>query len=559
MLWETLSAARDLGRVQTIASVMIRYGFGDAVRRLGIGTVLEKAGRVLHWKGLERAARLTTPERMCLALEELGPTFMKLGQVLATRVDLLPPDWIQAFEKLQDQVPFVAFETLRPRLTEDLGGAPESVFRDLDTEPRAAASLAQVHRARLPDGTPVVLKIRRPGVTATVEADLRLLERLAEIAEAEIPDLRRFRPRETVRQFRRTMLQEIDFTREGRHTERATRAFQNLSYVKIPRIYPQWTTPRLIVQEFVEGIPARDIPAIQAAGLDRKILSEHGARAVLKMILEDGFFHADPHPGNILFLPDNRLALLDWGMVGRLTDDRRDEVVRLLFALVDRDPAGVVDVLLDWAGDEHVDVGQLTDQVDEFIDTYHDVTLGQLDLGAMLSDMMQVVRDHGLALPQGLALLLRALITLDGLGRRLDPGFNVVAIARPFLRRTLRARYRPEALIRRARRNMAETMDLLVGLPRDLRRLIKAARRGAIQLNLDLSRLDQFGHQLDRAASRLTLGMVTAAFIVATAIIMTLATEITVAGVPVLGVLGFLSSLFVGAWLLVSIYRSGRH
>jgi len=557
MLWETLSAARDIGRVHAIASVLIRYGFGDLVRRMGMGSVLEKTGRVLHWKRLEKVGQMSTAERMCTALEELGPTFIKLGQVLATRVDILPPDWVTSFEKLQDRMPFLDFEILRPRVREDLGAAPETVFRELDPEPVAAASLAQVHRARLEDGTTVILKIRRPGVTQKVEADLRLLERLADIAESEVPDWKRYRPREVVRQFGRTMRRELDFSQECRHAERIAASFKEVPYLVVPKVYWKWTTERLNVQEFVEGIPARDVSRVVQAGLDRKLLAERGAYAVLKMILEDGFFHADPHPGNIFYLPENRVALIDFGMVGRLSETRREEVVRLLMALADRDPHGVVDILLDWTGEGPVDIESMSTEIDEFIDSYLDLPLGQIDLGAVLSDMMRVIREHGVTLPQGLALLVRALISLDGIGRRLDPEFSAVRIARPFLRRTLRNRFRPEALARRARRNLGETMELLVGLPRDLRRLVKAARRGAVQLNLDLGRLDQFGRQLDRAASRVTIGLVTAAIIIGTSIV-TVSEEGGLLGIPLLGVVGFLTSLAAGAWILVSIYRGGR-
>jgi ubiquinone biosynthesis protein len=558
MLWETLSAARDLGRLHAIASVLIRYGFGDLVRRLGMSGVLEKAGRALHWKRLERMARLSTAERMCHAMEELGPTFVKLGQVLATRVDMLPPEWVEAFETLQDRVPFVPFDKLRPRLEEELRAAPETVFREFDPEPVAAASLAQVHRARLPDGTPVAVKVRRPGVSQTVAADLRLLERLADIMESELPDFRRFRPRELVRQFGRTMRRELDFSQECRHAERVARAFKDVPHFKVPRVYWEWTTERVNVQEFVEGIPARNLTAAVESGLDLKVLADRGAQVVLKMIFEDGFFHADPHPGNIFYLPGNRIALIDFGMIGRLTESRRQEVVRLLLALVERDAFGVVDILADWSGERPIDTEGLAAEIDEFIDDYHDLALGEIDLGAMLSDMMRVIREHGVALPQGLALMLRALISLDGVGRRLDPEFSAVNAARPFLRRTMRERLRPESIVRRARRNLAETVDLLIGLPRDLRRLVKAARRGAIQINLDLGRLDQFGKQLDRAASRLTVGMITAAIIIATGIVMTVASKFTVFGVPLLGYLGFLTAFVASAWLLVSIYRSGR-
>ena len=257
MLWEALGAARDLGRVHDIAAVLIRYGFGDLVQRLGMARALERAGKVLHLGGQDDIARLEPAARVRRALEELGPTFVKLGQILATRADLFPPEWIAEFGKLQDAAPAVPFEAIHAQLAEDLGEAPESIFSELDPTPLAAASLAQVHRAKLADGTPVALKVRRPGIRPVIEADLRLLGRLAEIVEAEAPDLRRYRPREVVRQFAHSLRRELDFSAEGRNAERIAASFAAQPEISVPRIYWQWTGERLNVQDFIEGVPGR--------------------------------------------------------------------------------------------------------------------------------------------------------------------------------------------------------------------------------------------------------------------------------------------------------------
>lgn len=318
MLWETLSAARDLGHLHDIASILIRYGFGDVVRRLGMAGVLERAGKALHWKQATELARLQPPMRVRRALEEMGPTFIKLGQILATRVDLSPPEWIVEFEKLQDRAPPVAFEAVYKQLEEDLGCVPEKVFTELDPEPLAAASIAQVHRTRLEDGTEVVIKVRRPGIRPVVEADLRLLTRLAEIAEAEASDLHRFKLREVVRQFTLSLRRELDLAAECRNAERVARNFSEYTEIIVPKVYWSWTSERVNVQEYIDGIPGRDLETVDKEGLDRKTLARRGAQAVLKMILEDGFFHADPHQGNVFYLSDNRIAFIDFGMIGRL-------------------------------------------------------------------------------------------------------------------------------------------------------------------------------------------------------------------------------------------------
>ncbi|WP_442769388.1 ABC1 kinase family protein [Zoogloea ramigera] len=554
MLWEALGAARDLGRVQQIAAVLVRYGFGGLVRRVGMAGALERAGKALHWREPEDLARLEPAARVRRALEELGPTFVKLGQILATRGDLFPPEWIVEFGKLQDAAPALPFEDLRGQLIEDLGEAPEAVFAELDPVPLAAASLAQVHRARLADGTAVVLKVRRPGIRPVIEADLRLLDRLAEIIEKEVPELVRYRPREVIRQFAHSLRRELDFSAEGRHAERIAALFVGSPEIVVPRIHWQWTGERLNVQDFIEGIPGRQAAALPE-GFDRRLLARRGADAVLRMMLEAGFFHADPHQGNVFYLPGNRIAFIDFGMVGRLSEARRFEVATLMHGLVGRDAGKVADVLLDWSADSNGDAEALRSEIEAFVDDYHGVPLKKLDLGALLADVVAILREHGLALPPDLALMIKAFITLEGMGRQLDPDFDIAGEASPFLREVLLAHLAPRAIARRGWEALIGGVQMLAGLPQDLGRLLRAARRGKLQLEVDVPALKSFGDQLDRAASRLTMAIVTAALIVGSSIVMTVDRG---GGVATLGLLGFIAAMLGGLWVLISVWRGGR-
>lgn len=554
MLWEALGAARDLGRVQQIAAVLVRYGFGGLVRRVGMAGALERAGKALHWREPEDLARLEPAARVRRALEELGPTFVKLGQILATRGDLFPPEWIVEFGKLQDAAPALPFEDLRGQLIEDLGEAPEAVFAELDPVPLAAASLAQVHRARLADGTAVVLKVRRPGIRPVIEADLRLLDRLAEIIEKEAPELVRYRPREVIRQFAHSLRRELDFSAEGRHAERIAALFVGSPEIVVPRIHWQWTGERLNVQDFIEGIPGRQAAELPE-GFDRRLLARRGADAVLRMMLEAGFFHADPHQGNVFYLPGNRIAFIDFGMVGRLSEARRFEVATLMHGLVGRDAGKVADVLLDWSADSNGDADALRSEIEAFVDDYHGVPLKKLDLGALLADVVAILREHGLALPPDLALMIKAFITLEGMGRQLDPDFDIAGEAAPFLREVLLAHLAPRAIARRGWEALLGGVQMLAGLPQDLGRLLRAARRGKLQLEVDVPALKSFGDQLDRAASRLTMAIVTAALIVGSSIVMTVDRG---GGVATLGLLGFIAAMLGGLWVLISVWRGGR-
>ena len=559
MLWEMLNAARDLGRVQDIASILIRYGFGSFVRVLGIGNALERAGRVLHWEHAEEFTKLDTPQRIRRALEDLGPTFIKLGQILATRVDLFPPQYIAEFEKLLDQALPVPFEELLPQIEEDIGGSIDDYFLEVDREPLAAASIAQVHKALLKDGTPVILKIRRPGLRKIIEADLRLLQRIADIAESESPDIRRFHPKELLRQFNQSLRRELDLAAECRNAERIAANLANDPNIVIPKVYWQWTGERMNVQEYIQGIQGRDLAAMEKAGLDRNLLAERGAHAVIKMIMEDGFFHADPHPGNVFYLADNKLAFIDFGMVGRLTEERREQVVSFLHGMVNHAPVKVAEILEDWSDNIYTDEDVLTVEIEAFVDQYSSLSLKDLSLTAMLSDLMALLRDHKLVLPADLALLIKAYITLDGFGRYLNPDFNTLNFAAPYIQKIMMERYRPEIIAKRSWRNFMSAADLLSSLPKDLRKLLRATRKGAVQVEVTVRHLDRYVNTLDNAISRLTMGMVTAALIIGSSIIMTVKGGPEIFGLPAFGFLGYAFATLGGVWLLLSIWRSGNN
>jgi ubiquinone biosynthesis protein len=549
---------QNVGRLNDIAVVLIRYGFGDLVRRIGMAGALERAGRALHWQAPDELARLQPPARVRRALEELGPSFVKLGQILATRIDLFEPAWIAEFSKLQDATPTVPFSVLRAQLVEDLGDEPENVFDELATEPLASGSLAQVYTAKLRDGTPVVLKVRRPGIVPVVEADLRLLARLADLVESRLPELHRYRLREVVRQFRRSLMRELDFAAECRNAERVAGNFAGHPEIVVPKVHWQWTNERLNIQDRVTGIAGRNLAALDQEGFDRKLLARRGADAVLKMMLEDGFFHADPHPGNVFYLPGNRISLIDFGMVGRLSEERRFQVAMLMKGLAGQDSAAATQVMLEWAGDDsEVDAAQLQARIDEYIDQFHGVPLGDLDFAALLTDAVAILREQQLPLPPDLALLIKAFVTLEGLGRGLDPEFEMAAAASPFLGQVMAQHYAPEALARRGKGNLLRLVNLMGALPRDIEHLLRVARRGKLKVDVNVSPLDRFGEQLDRAASRLTVGIVVAALIIGSSIVVTREGGF-LPGWPPLSLLAFLGAVVGGVWLLGSIWRSGH-
>lgn len=561
MLRATLGAMRDFPRLQQITAVLIRHGLGDLVRRSGLASVLERAGQILYWKDAGEAARLEPAQRMRLALEELGPTFVKLGQIMATRVDLFPPAWIAEFEKLHSEVPPVAFEALLPELERALGRSPFEVFRDLDTQPFGSASIAQVHRATLQDGTPVVLKIRRPGIRATIEADLRLLSYVAEVIEAEMPEARRYQPAEIAAQFTRSIERELDFTIEARNTERVAAHFAGDPFIVIPRIHREYSSEALLVQDHVDGIPGSDLAGVEAAGLDKRLLAARGAEAVLTMILVHGFFHADPHPGNVFYLPGNRIVMIDFGMVGRLSTQRRREVIDLLAGLARLEEAPMIDVLMDWAGDAFVEEAKLAADVNELVFEYEGVPLRDIRIGTLIRRFTAIVRTHAIVLPADLTLMFKALVTLEGLGRQYDPDFYVIDHIAPLLRRALQERYQPDQMLKRGRSTVNEFVELVSGLPRDLARFLREARRGRTRIDLDLKRLDSFGQQIDHTLNRTTVGIMTASLVIGSAIVMTIEEGPRFFDMPLLtllGVAGYVVAFLNSVWIIYGIWRAGK-
>ncbi len=558
MLKETFTVMRDLPRVREIVTILIRYGLGNLVQKLGLNKGLERASGALNLPGDHEIELLDPAVRVRKALEQLGPTFIKLGQVMATRVDMFTPEWITEFEKLQNEVPPLDFSLILPELQQVLGADPHLIFKELDPVPIGSASIAQVHRAKLQDDTEVVLKIRRPGIIPKIEADLRILRHIATLAEFEFPDLRRYQPVRIVDEFAKSLRRELNLSTEARNLERFVENFAGQDEIVIPRIWWEWTCESLNVQSYIGGIAGNDLLAADAAGFDRKVLAARGADAVLKMVLIDGYFHADPHPGNVKYLPGNRIAFLDFGMVGRLPHTRRDQIVNLLAALSQRDEHGILNVLLEWTGEMVVDEDKLASDIADFMFNYENLPLKDVPFGHMLNDVAVIMRDHEITLPSDLTLLFKALITLEGLGRQLDPEFKMVPHLTPFVKAVILERLSPKAWLKNGKDNLFEAFGLLSGLPRDVGKLIKQARRGNLKVDLDLKRLDRFGNLIAKSANRLTMGIVTGSLIIGSSIAMTIKAGPMLFGMPLLGFLGFILALMNALWLMFAIWASSK-
>ncbi|HUL96722.1 MAG TPA: AarF/UbiB family protein [Usitatibacter sp.] len=558
MLITSIERIRALPRLAEITRVLVQHGVQDLVHSVGLHRLFDETGALLGWQPEPQLAGLPIEERVRLALESLGPAFVKLGQVLASRVDLLDPAWIAALDKLHDQATPVPYEAIEAQLVADLGGPVASRFRTLELEPNAAGSIAQVHRGTLPEGTAVAVKIRRPGVEGVIAADVLLLETLAAWWEEEDPASRRYQPVELVRQLRKSLAREVDFASEARAQERFAANFDGDPDFLVPRVHGEFTRASLLVMDWVDGVRATDLAAVDAAGLDREALAARGADAFLKMVLVDGLFHADPHPGNMFFLPGNRVVLIDFGMVGWLSGKRRDELVDLLAAVAARDPEAMRDVLVTWTDGHRVAPERLAEDLGRLLHIYERAALREIRLGTLISEVSAIVREQGLMLPADLALLFKALITLEGLGTRLVPRFRLIEHVTPFVRRLMAERWGPKRARARLKATRAELGRALRAAPRLIEALSRHFADDGVAIRLEMREVDNFSRHLEGSVNRLTIGMVTAALIVGSSILFSVSSEKASFTGWFLGAVGVAISLVNTVWLILAIRRSRR-
>lgn len=543
-------------RYRRIAEVFIRHGFGFAFDRFGLRHLIPIRRRVVTID--RRQAPPNIGIRLRRAFEELGATFVKLGQLLSTRADLVPPDILQELSRLQDDVAPIPSEKAIEVIEAELGQSIEDVFVDFEVRPLAAASVAQVHRARLRTGETVVVKVQRPGVREQIKTDLEILAGLAYVLKQRIrPDF--FDPTEVVEEFSRQIWRELDFVNEGGHIDRFREQFKHDSSIKIPEVHWDYTTERMLVMEWIDGVKVLDAERMKRLGIDRKVVARKGAEAFLRQVMIYGYFHGDPHPGNVFVLPGNRIAYIDFGVVGRLSDDAKNHLADLFLGIIRRDVDRVIRGMTQLgAVDEQINRRRLRTDVADLVDRHYGKALKDVKAATVFNDALDVARRHQIRLPADLFLLGRALLTVEGMGERLDPDFNVVEIAEPFARELFRRRYDPREIAKRAAVEAGDYLDILSRLPGRIDRLLDQAERGRLTIRFRHEGLEGLLNQLDLLSNRLALAAVIVSLIIGSSLVIQTNIGPFIAGYPALGVGGYLFALILGIWLIVSILRSGR-
>lgn len=550
---------RHLNRYHLILRVLFKYGFEDLVERLHIDQYLESGLQMINRKPREQVHRFSRAERLRMALEELGPTFVKLGQLLSTRPDFIPPEYLSELAKLQDKVPPFTYEEVVTIFKEELCATPDELFSRFDPEPLAAASIGQVHRAVMQDGTQVVVKVQRPGIENIIAVDLEILAHIAELMEEHLEEVQGHRPSAIVHEFARSLSKEIDFSIELTNIQRFARQFEGNRDIHVPEVYPKLSGERILVLEYIEGIKAGDIDELRAAGHDLGVIARRGANLVMEQVFVHGFFHADPHPGNILVMEEDVICFIDFGQMGRLSLRDREQFTDLVLNLVAGNErkvtAGVLKLTIQH-GD--VDYDDLSRDLGDLMDQYLYRPLGELAAGKILQDLLDLVTRHKLSLKPNLYLMLKALSTVEGVGLQLDPDLELITLAQPFMEKIKFARLRPSRLAMEAEETGSEYLSLLRELPREMRMILRQVRDGRMKLEFEHRGLETLRRSLDRVSNRIAFAIVLAAQIIGSSLIVLAGIPPKWYGIPLIGLAGFLVAGIMGFWLLVSIIRHGR-
>ncbi|MDD2733549.1 MAG: AarF/ABC1/UbiB kinase family protein [Desulfuromonadaceae bacterium] len=549
---------RSIRRYLNIVRVLSTYGFDQALEMIGLADVVARSRKLFNRKKSD-IARLTSAERMRLALEELGPTFIKLGQLLSTRPDVIPHAFVLEFEKLQDNVPSFSFAEALAQIAAELGAPVEQLFAEIDPVPLAAASIAQVHRARLKTGEDVVIKLRRPGIVAVVESDISALMALAGLAERHIPGSELYDPVAVVREFARTIRREMDFSREAHTIEKFRDNFTNTPWMHFPHVYWEQSSRAVLTMEYIAGIKISDRDKLVEQGLDGKLIARRGADSFLEMVLTHGFFHGDLHPGNVLILPDNVICLLDYGIVGRLDEGLKTFLIDILTAIVKRDMDEVVSLLL-FAGDiaDTLDSRSLKRDLGYFMDGYYEMPLKELEVGRMLMEFIEIITTYSIRIQPDLMLLAKSLVLIEGTGRALDPSFDMADRLRPFIVKAIRQKLSPRRVTREVNQILVSYLNLARNIPRDLKEIINRVNRNKFKIDLEHRGLDKFTADFDRSINRLSTSMFLAAMIIGSSIIMQTDKGPKILDFPMLAFMGYTIAGLVGLWLVYAIIRSGR-
>ena len=555
---QTFKSAR---RFKEILTVLARHGFSEFFLETGISAWAKRdLGIELPGTSSPEMLKIPREERLRHVIEELGPTCIKVGQILSTRPDIIPLRFAEEFKKLQAEVAPVPFKEIRSLLEQEFPGQLDVIFKSIEEEPLATASLAQAHKAQLQSGQEVVLKVIKPGVRECIEADITVMTTLANFLEDRLTS-RGFSPREVSKEFAQQLLREVDFLNEGRSANRLRALFADDETTKFPKAYMEYSTRNVLVMELIEGTLLSRLNKESLSLEQRRRIATHATSAVFKQCFEFGFFHADPHPGNIFVLPDEHLCFIDCGMTGRIDKKTTEELASLVSGVVHSDIERVLDAMvgLTEADRRLLDTRAFRVEMWDLIARFEDSTLASLDIGRLLSDFFDILRRNGIRCPGDLVFLIKAVTTIEGVVEELDPDFDAVSTMAPYLENFLYRRYGPQAIAQRVMRSLVSYAELLEMLPSSIRSTIERLQGSRFPLKVEHRGIDELTESINHTANSVSTALVVAALLVGSSILI-LADRVTgEAGlVTTLGSIGFIAAVLMIAWLFFVNHISKR-
>lgn len=550
---------KNIKRYRQIIKVLFKYGFEDILDQSGLDKYFEGGLKLFSKKKTSEIKRLSRPERIRRALEELGPTFVKLGQMLSIRPEILPPDYLQELQKLQDQVPPFPEQESQDILEDEFDLPVGQIFAEFESKPHAAASLAQVHRATLKSGEEVIVKIQRPNIRSKINSDLDILKNLAQVVSKRISRELVYEPSEIIDEFQSWIKKELDFVQEARNIDRFKTHFQDNHGVRIPQVYWDFCSSKVVTMEYIDGIGIANVEEIEKAGLDRKEIARNGAEITLQQIFEYGFFHGDPHPGNLFVLEDNVIAPMDFGLVGNLDRELRNSLAQLLSGFVHKNIDRIVRVLYNMGViNSKLDEGSLKLDISELIERYYQLEIRHVNVNQIMEDITRLVTKYKIKLPKNLFLMTKAMSLMEGIARKLDPEFNMVKVSKPYVQSFMIKRWSPKNIAEEVSLCIEDVLDLVETSPSTIKRILQQIKRGRLGFNLHHEELSRFIHMLDKASNRISFSLIIAALIIASSVLVNFGKGPLLFGIPAIGLVGYLIAAIMGLWLVIAILRSGR-
>ncbi|MGF9712066.1 2-polyprenylphenol 6-hydroxylase [Paenibacillus naphthalenovorans] len=551
---------RHISRYRDIAIALIRHGFGIVVEEIGFAQFLSLPQRMFFEP--KKKDPKSVGERIRLVLQELGPTFVKLGQIASTRPDLLPEEIIRELEKLQDRVPPFSFQEVRGIIQEELADEPDNIFQHFEDTPLAAASIGQVHQAVLRSGEKVAVKVQRPNIASVIETDLEILQDLAALAEHRLEWAARYQIRNMVDEFSKSLRAELDYTMESRNAEKIAKQFGNDPAIYVPKVFLEYSAKKVLTMEYVDGVKLNEPDKLKQYGYNPKNLAERLAKAIFHQIFNNGFFHGDPHPGNVLVLPGEVIAFIDFGMVGRLSPEMKYHFSSLVIALMRQSTDGVIKAILRMGlVPDDVNMAQLRGDVEQLREKYYGVPLSQISLGEAVNDLFRTAFRHSIRIPPDLTLLGKTLLTVEGVVEKLDPAFRIFDIAEPIGRQLLKERLHPKSVSETVWNRVSDYGELLLDLPKHMKEVTSLIKQGRLRLEIAVPELDLFLKKLDRISNRLSFSIVLLSFsIIMVGVIIgsSLGRQSTLLWQFPAIEMGLGLAMIMFLWLLYSIFKSGR-